>query len=276
MLSTSRRLLSKNTSSQIRRTVVEFQNGNVYNKRWHYKWRHAYYGQPKENEHTTIKAPEDAKLTTPYGWNFIGDWQRRVSPGLMMAWNRRSRMSDAFSMYVLPGAAFLSSCFWDMGLGFKILTALPLATLYVRIRDKTIDPDIKETFLREMIHTNEEISKYFTEDTIYVLDYDMEWESGFPCEEKFPEFSNKLFRFFNNDTSMVKGHFVFGDVESGATMRLDVKTMPIAGRSRYQVGEPYFYYDVRAQINHNGVFSEVVLVDEAETLKKNRPYLFMY
>lgn len=250
--------LNNTISTTIKRSMVEFNNGGEYNKRWQYKWRHAYYGATKENEHTTVKAPEDAKLTTPYGWTMIADWQRRISPALMMAWNRRERMFDNFSVYALPLAAFTSSLFMDLGLGFKILTVLPLATLYVRIRDKTVDPDMKETYLREMVHTNEEIGKLFDVNSIYVLDYDMEWNKGFPCAEKFPEFENKLFRFFNTDTSMATGHFVFGDVESGATMRIDFKTMPIAGQSRYQVGEPYFFYDVRAQINHNGVFSEVV------------------
>lgn len=185
-------------------------------------------------------------------------------------------MMDNFTVYALPAWAFAASLFWDLGLGFKLLTLIPVATAYVRIRDKTPDPDIKETYLREMIHTNEEISQHFSEDTIHVLDYDMEWEKGFPCAEKFPEFNNSMFRFFNTDTSMCRGHFVFGDVESGATMRLEVKTMPVAGHSRYQVGEPYFFYDVRAHINNNGVFSEVVLVDEAESLRRHRPYLFMF
>lgn len=183
---------------------------------------------------------------------------------------------DALSCYVLPGTSFLMSLGWDLNLGFKILTVLPVAVLYTRIREKTLDPDVKETFLREMIYTNEEISKYFNDDTTHVLDYDLEYDAGFPCSEKFPEFNNKMFRFFNSDTSMTTGHFVFGDVESGAMMTLNFKTMPVAGKFRYQVGEPFYYYDVRAQINVNGVYKEVVLVDEAESLKKYRPYLFMF
>lgn len=43
---------------------------------------------------------------------------------------------------------------------------------YVRLRDKTLDPDFKETYLREMIYNNPEISKLFKEETIHVLDYD--------------------------------------------------------------------------------------------------------
>lgn len=241
-----------------------------------FKFRQAYFGEPKGNDHTTVRAPEDDKLTTPYGWAWMADWQRRIIPGFSMAWTRRSRMFDTFSVYVLPGVALVNSLFWDAALGFKIMTMLPLATLYMRTRDKTQDPNIKETYLREMMYSNEKIAELFNEETIHVLDYDMEWESGFPDVNKFPEFENKMFRFFNSDTSMCKGHFVFGDVESGAMMRLNIKTMPIAGPFRYNVGEPFFFYDVRAQINHNGVYTEVTLVDEAETLKKYRPFLFLY
>ncbi len=51
----------------------------------------------------------------------------------------------------------------------------------------------------------------------------MEYDQGFPCEKKFPEFKNGFFRFFNNDTHMTSGFFKFGDLESGATMTLHVK-----------------------------------------------------
>lgn len=54
------------------------------------------------------------------------------------------------------------------------------------------------------------------------MDYEMEYDEGFPCEKKFPEFKNKFFRFFNNDTHMCSGVFKFGDLESGATMTLKV------------------------------------------------------
>jgi hypothetical protein len=51
--------------------------------------------------------------------------------------------------------------------------------------------------------------------------------------------------------------------------------MPVRGEFRYQVGEPFFYFDVVAEINNNGVFEKVVLVDRKETLKKIRPFLLM-
>ena len=54
------------------------------------------------------------------------------------------------------------------------------------------------------------------------MDYDLEYDEGYPCENKFPEFKNKLWRFFNNDTHMTTGHFKFGDLDSGATMTFNV------------------------------------------------------
>jgi len=138
-----------------------------------------------------------------------------------------------------------------------------------------LDPDIKETYLRDMMYRNPEITKYFKEETIHVLDVDIEYDEGIPDTEKFPEYNHKLWKFFNVDGMHTTGFFKFGDVETGATMLLKFKTMPVHGKQRFQVGEPYFYYDLRAEITHNGIFKEVVLVDEKETLKKIRPFLFL-
>ena len=162
--------------------------------------------------------------------------------------------------------------FAHLSTGFQILAILPLAIIYTRVRDRVLDPDIKETYLRDLLYKTPEISKYFKEETLNVLDYDLEYDKGFKDTDKF---NNKVFRFFNNDPSMCTGFFKFGDVESNATMHLKMKTMPVAGQFRYQVGEPFFFYDLRAEITHNGKVEEVVLVDEKECLKKHRPFLFL-
>ena len=39
--------------------------------------------------------------------------------------------------------------------------------------------------------------------------------------------------------------------------------------------EPFYFYDLRAEITHNGVFKEVVLVNEKDVLKRIRPFLFL-
>lgn len=44
---------------------------------------------------------------------------------------------------------------------------------------------------------------------------------------------------------MTTGFFKMGDVESGAVMTLNFKTMPVPGKYRYQIGEPFYFYDLR-------------------------------
>jgi hypothetical protein len=74
-----------------------------------------------------------------------------------------------------------------------------------------------------MLYKNTEITKYFNEETLHILDYDCEYDRGFPDAEKFPEFNNRIFRFFNTDTHMTTGFFKIGDVETGAVMDLKVR-----------------------------------------------------
>ena len=72
-----------------------------------------------------------------------------------------------------------------------------------------------------MIYKVPEITEYFNEETIHVLDYECEYDTEIDTK-KFPEYHNKVWQFFNTDTGMTTGHFKFGDVESGATMLLKV------------------------------------------------------
>ncbi len=51
--------------------------------------------------------------------------------------------------------------------------------------------------------------------------------------------------------------------------------MPCVGKFKYQVGEPFYFYDMRAEITHNGQLKEVVIVDEKECLKEVRPFLIL-
>ena len=124
-------------------------------------------------------------------------------------------------MFILAFSLFFYQ-FYELSVGFKMLTFFPLAMFYTRMRDKCIDPDIKEMWLRDFVHQNPELSKLFKPESIHVLDHDIEWDQGYPCEKKFPEFKNKFWRFFNSDTHMTTGFFKFGDLESGATMTLRV------------------------------------------------------
>ena len=51
--------------------------------------------------------------------------------------------------------------------------------------------------------------------------------------------------------------------------------MPAHGQWRYQVGEPFYFYDLRAEVVHNGQYKEIVLIDEEEVLAKKRPFLMI-
>lgn len=56
---------------------------------------------------------------------------------------------------------------------------------------------------------------------------------------------------------------------------MQVKTMPVHGQFRYQVGEPYYFYDLRADVVHNGQYKEIILVDEKDVLARKRPFLII-
>lgn len=211
-------------STVIRYNKIEFRTGNPYNLRWQWKFKPAFYTHPKDTfEPTHVKKPEDTRESNPL---FGTVWQsilERLFPTTNMYWARRHRYSDPFQLYVLPSLSFFFYQFWDLAFGFKFLTLIPAALFYVRMRDRSRDPDIKESFLRDMIHKNPEISALFKHETIHVLDYELEYDQGYPDEAKFPEYTNKLWRFFNSDAMHTTGFFKFGDVESGATMTLKVK-----------------------------------------------------
>jgi len=257
------------------RNKISWQDGNPYNKRWQYKWKHAYYTYPKDNiEHDYVRKPEDTKLATPLFHAWISDVRLRYLPGLNMWWERRHRVYDNFQVYVLPGLSLGFYMLSDVTFGFKVLSVLPWILFYTRLRDRTLDPDLKETYLRDMLYKNQEITQLFNEETIHVIDYECEFDKEIDYE-KFPEYNTRAWKFFNTDSGLTTGHFTFGDVESGATMNLKFKTMPAPGRFRYQVGEPFYFYDLRADVLHNGVYKEVVLVDEKETLKRIRPFLYL-
>jgi hypothetical protein len=77
-------LKERGTSSlrqAIKRTKIEYDSGNAYNKRWQWKWRQAYYTSQPLHEHTRVKTPEDSKeAPNPYA-AWTQDWARRVIPG---------------------------------------------------------------------------------------------------------------------------------------------------------------------------------------------------
>lgn len=88
----------------------------------------------------------------PLFWAWIQDVIYRWIPGAKTWFFRRERMYDKFSVYAIPGTSLFFYQFSDLAFGFKVLSILPWFLFYVRLRDKTLDPDFKETYLRDMIY----------------------------------------------------------------------------------------------------------------------------
>lgn len=187
---------------------------------------------------------------------------------------RVNRISDPYTSKFLPATFLALMSIGHLNFSFTLLQLAAFCSFWVRWRDKSADPEIEETILRGIIHDNARIQELFAIETMHVLDYDCEYQP-FPDAVEFPEFNNKFFRFFNSDSNMTKGHFVFGDLETNATMKLTFETMPVVGKARLTLGEPFYFFDVQAEITHNGVMEKVVLVDRAESLRKFRPFLMM-
>lgn len=214
---------SKALTTTLRFNKISYNNGNPYNLRWQYKWKHAYYTYPKDTyEHTHVAKPEDSPAVRPLFWPWVQDVLMRLVPSAKRWYERRNRWSDNFQLYVLPFTSLFFYQFSHLNLGFALYSFVPLMWFYTRMRDRSLDPDLKETYLLDTLFNHPEISKYFGVDSTHILDYDLEFDEGYPCEQKFPEFKNKFWRFFNKDSHMCTGFYKFGDVESGATMTLKV------------------------------------------------------
>jgi hypothetical protein len=61
------------------------------------------------------------------------------------AFERRDRVLDPITSIVLPSTFGLCYILSDVNFGFQVWQYLAFFSIYVRIRDKTIDPDFKET-----------------------------------------------------------------------------------------------------------------------------------
>ena len=215
---------SRQLTNSLRFNKIAWNSGNPYNLRWQYKWKHAYYTYPKDTyEHTHVPKPEDSPAVRPLFWPWVQDTLMRFVPSVKRWYERRERWSDNFQLYVLPFTSLFFYQFSNLNLGFAVYTFVPMMWFYTRMRDRSLDPDLKETYLLDTLFSHAEISKYFSVDSTHIIDYDLEFDKGFPSEEKFPEFKNKFYRFFNSDTHMCTGFYKFGDVESGATMTLKVQ-----------------------------------------------------
>lgn len=170
-----------------------YDTGNPYNRRFQWKLRHSYKTEPMEEEHTRVHKPEESKEYDSMFGATVRDWKRRIIPNINLFRGRGHRVTDPVNLYFLPVWTAIGLANFGLGAGFKIFTLIPAICLYTRIRNKVIDPEIPETHLREMIYTHERLGALFNVETTNVLDFDAEFDKGFPDANEFPEFNNKLF-----------------------------------------------------------------------------------
>ena len=123
----------------------------------------------------------------------------------------------------------------------------------------------------DTVFGNEKIRKLFSPETYHVIDFDQEWEPGLD-NPYFPEYRTNVAKFFNSDMNTTTGNYKFGDLESGATMTLHFKTMPYSN-NKYNFTEPFFIYDMYAEVNHKGRFFTEHIVKAEDCLKTKRPFV---
>jgi hypothetical protein len=140
-----------------------------------------------------------------------------------------------------------------------------------RIRDKGFEPTIDEVWLYDTIFKNPKILSLFTSKTMHVIDYDQEWDKGRE-NPYFPEVRTTIAKFFNADSNTSTGFFKFGDLESGALMTLHFRTMPYAN-NKYHISEPYYIYDMYAEITHEGDYEKVELIKAEDVFKTKRIFV---
>jgi len=188
----------------------------------------------------------------------------RFADYMYQTWCRLHRSNDGWTRLLLSYTTF-SFLMTSQAFIWKLHFLAGTTFLLARIRDKGAEPTVDEIHILDTIFANESLNKLFTPETYHIIDYDQEWDEG-RTNALFPEFNQPQNKFFNADTCTTTGLYKFGDVESGAMMTLDFKTMPYAN-NKYHFSEPFLIYDLKANITHNGKAWTETLVRAEDTLK---------
>lgn len=185
--------LQARTIAKLPKRTYLFGNDLNYNRRYQWYFRHSYKTEPLEGEPKKIRKPEDSREYDSLLGGNLREVVFRYAPTLRMWCHRSGRITDSFNMYVLPTVTALGLLNWNLAFGFKLLAIMPATMLYTRSRNKVFDPEIQETFLRDMIHEDKKLGELFKVETTQVMDYDAKYDKGFPNAEEFPEFNNRTF-----------------------------------------------------------------------------------
>jgi len=187
----------------------------------------------------------------------------RLADYLYQIANRLHRSNDGWTR-VLAGYAGFSFLMASQATIWKMHFAASTMALLARIRDKGAEPTVDEILILDHIFKNEKLSGLFSPTTYHVIDFDQEWDEG--MNDKFADYHVGLAGFFNTDSNSTHGMYKIGDVESGATMTVNFKTMPYSN-NKYNFSEPFLIYDLVADVSHEGAVHTETLISEVDVLK---------
>lgn len=165
----------------------------------------------------------------------------RASDYLFQIGCRIHRSNDGWTKML---AGYTSFCFLMASQAFvwKLHLAFSAAVLVTRIRDRGNEPRADEINILDTVFANDKLNTLFTPDTYHIIDFDQEFDSGFNSA-RFPDYDSTMARWFNVDCNTTTGMYKFGDVETGATMTVDFKTMPFS-HTKFEFTEPFLIYDM--------------------------------
>lgn len=230
------------------------------------KW----YGPGGTEQIKTDRNPNNFKFTNNLFDIERGEWRNRASDYVYQIFKRLHRSNDAWTR-VLVG--YTSFCFLmaHQALFWKVhLFCFGCFTL-ARIRDRGAEPTIDEVFVLDTIFQHDVLKKYFTPQTYHVIDYNQEFDKG-RDNAFFPEYRTTVAKFFNTDCNTTTGFYKFGDVETGAMMTLHFRTMPFAN-NKFNFSEPFFVYDMWAELTHNGKLQNIRIIKAEEVLRTKRIFV---
>jgi len=91
----------------------------------------------------------------------------------------------------------------------------------------------------------------------------------------FPEYSTPLARFFNTDNNCTTGIIKLGDLETGSIVTIHFKTMPYSA-NQFTYADPFFVYDMRAEINQKGSVENVELIKPEDVLENKKIFVPLF
>ena len=231
-----------------------------------------FYGHEGPEATRTSRKP-DHKFTNNLFRLEYWEWRIRATDYMYQIYRRLHRSNDGWTRCLIGYTAFSflmfnQALFWKIQFGFFALFTAS------RIRDKGAEPTLDEVWLLDTIFANDKLRGLFGAETYHVIDYFQEFDEGLD-NPYFPEYKTTLARFFNVDPNTTTGYYKIGDVESGAVMTLNFKTMPYAN-NKYNFTEPYMVYDMWAGITYKGRYWEERLIKAEEVLRTKRIFVIWH